>query len=1030
MKTLKAIFAAFVSVGAGIFVLPTMATEYWVDAEHGSDGNGGTSAQDAWLTLTNAAAHAKSSGDVIWALPGYYTNGAQKAAANHETLNRVNLASGVILRSTQGAKKTFIIGAVAPSDPDAYGCGVGAVRCAYLNGTAKISGFTITGGRTGAVEAGSGIHDWVTDYHGGGAYCASGSGVLEDCVISNNFCHIGSAGYNLNFVRCRIKDNLSHSGSAGWDCSYYSTVVSGNSVWGADQGCMFQYKNLYDSTIGIAGPNIRNGTTSIMLRNGRNKVAYGCIFVASPPGNEKLVITNCVYTYLSQNPEFVPGAGSFKATTAELALDDDLRPTKASVAVDKIATTAYDSAYTAVADVDGGQRVYNVKRDIGAAEFDWCSVYAADLAKDSLAITNATASVEEIEALKIRLVDGARLAGVWTPCGESRVFYATVTGAGTFTFAANGAAVKTVTAADGKTGIDLSAVASESPVSFSFAGEGSVELTRTAVQFTLPAEDAQAKLTVTGAMFGKTVVLNPGDTVTIAPNDTGTRMAASIVVNGVTYAFADLPGGVWSYTVADPPDANHVALTAVGYSTDWYVDCEKGEDSADRTGISSNTAWKTLAYASAKVTTSGHRLLALPGHYRTGTVQATTGNKAPHVLSRVNVRSGVTLEALRGPNVTFIHGEAATADNGADDWGRGTNAVRCATVSGTLRGFTLLDGRTRGTDGGQSAYDPNYRGAAVYGGTVEDCVISNCYAWCSTAGQSATFVRCRIYDCWGTEYAGGWNCYYDNTIVDRLHDTCPNQWGSMFQPYRVRNCMIGRAYYPSGSEAYVIGEVNANTRIFANNVVLGSFGYTKYDKATNCVFVGYVNGMVVTETCWKSTEAALKLDDDFKPAKDSPLVDAGHGGYAKDGESDVYGGQRIYNGTIDVGAVEYDWRGEYAKDIAKKGAFDVTAATTNVVESAANTVVISNGQSLAGVWTAAVLPKTASVKARLAGTGVLTVKVGGVAVAALEGPVATATNVEFPAEAGKTVEFAYDGEDGYAEILKTGLSSGLVLFLR
>ena len=75
----------------------------------------------------------------------------------------------------------------------------------------------------------------------------------------------------------------------------------------------------------------------------------------------------------------------------------------------------------------------------------------------------------------------------------------------------------------------------------------------------------------------------------------------------------------------------------------------------------------------------------------------------------------------------------------------------------------------------------------------------------------------------------------------------------------------------------------------------------------------------------------LAVDADYMPAKDSAPVDAGvnaeipvelHG-------LDALGHQRIWNGTVDIGAVEYDWRGDYAAALGGAG-MTVTEASPSV----------------------------------------------------------------------------------------------------
>ena len=62
---------------------------------------------------------------------------------------------------------------------------------------------------------------------------------------------------------------------------------------------------------------------------------------------------------------------------------------------------------------------------------------------------------------------------------------------------------------------------------------------------------------------------------------------------------------------------------------------------------------------------------------------------------------------------------------------------------------------------------------------------------------------------------------------------------------------------------------------------------------------------------------------------------------------DVQGGQRVYNGRLDIGAVEADWRGRYGRDIGSR--MEVLSASPAVFEQTDGTVRVPDGASLGGV---------------------------------------------------------------------------------
>ena len=61
------------------------------------------------------------------------------------------------------------------------------------------------------------------------------------------------------------------------------------------------------------------------------------------------------------------------------------------------------------------------------------------------------------------------------------------------------------------------------------------------------------------------------------------------------------------------------------------------------------------------------------------------------------------------------------------------------------------------------------------------------------------------------------------------------------------------------------------------------------------------------------------LDANGMPLKGSIAVDGGDRMWydAAAGDKDVRGGQCVYNGAIDVGAFEYDWRPDYTAQLTE-----------------------------------------------------------------------------------------------------------------
>jgi len=97
----------------------------------------------------------------------------------------------------------------------------------------------------------------------------------------------------------------------------------------------------------------------------------------------------------------------------------------------------------------------------------------------------------------------------------------------------------------------------------------------------------------------------------------------------------------------------------------------------------------------------------------------------------------------------------------------------------------------------------------------------------------------------------------------------------------------------------------------------------------------------------------------YRPLSSSLAVDAGKSSYydaATNGwpalwmrfvGKDYAGGQRVYNdGKIDIGAGEYDWRGDFAKTLAGKRGVSVVAAGENVTTNAVLGLDVPAGDAL------------------------------------------------------------------------------------
>lgn len=185
--------------------------------EHLADGT----AAHPFATLQNAVDHAtnvcaKSGICLVLAKPGTYDKGGREHRGVFTRLV-IPAAYPIVVRSTEGAEKTVIKGAVDETNSGYYpGCGPAAVRCVAINANTlypnAIQGFTIADGRSHRAD----YRRDLDEDRAGGVYgdtsTAYYSAQALDCVITNCAAVRCGAGWNATFQRCRFYDCHGYGG--------------------------------------------------------------------------------------------------------------------------------------------------------------------------------------------------------------------------------------------------------------------------------------------------------------------------------------------------------------------------------------------------------------------------------------------------------------------------------------------------------------------------------------------------------------------------------------------------------------------------------------------------------------------------------------------------------------------------------------------------------------------------------------------------------------------------------------------------
>lgn len=391
MTTKKAnVFAFVIGLCLALGGLSAGATEYYVnpDETKASDDYDGKAA--VWdgthgpkQTLAGVMAVAKTSGDIVHAARGHYTNGTMTAKlpgqADQKTLNRVVIPSGVTLTADEGRDVTFIEGEPAPEDKrvGSYGNGVGAVRCVYMKQGARLHDFTLCGGHVSATsdsdaspEQGAAINcegNWNnTQYRN--------TSVITDCMISNNVgCMYAIVSYGT-YYRCKFVHNRITNQGGVSNGALYNCIVDHN------YGGPYQAYRLFACVNSVVGQNC----TSYCAK-GSDAIAQRCYYNSIIQGTfENITLRNCLYTGSGVGVCDLKD-GSRKVTAAQLNLDADYRLLPGSVAIDAGTNEFYAASYETSAETEWAMdvwetegavdhiknaRLQGVRIDIGAYEFD------------------------------------------------------------------------------------------------------------------------------------------------------------------------------------------------------------------------------------------------------------------------------------------------------------------------------------------------------------------------------------------------------------------------------------------------------------------------------------------------------------------------------------------------------------------------------------------------------------------------------------------------------------------------------------
>lgn len=464
-----------------------------------------------------------------------------------------------------------------------------------------------------------------------------------------------------------------------------------------------------------------------------------------------------------------------------------------------------------------------------------------------------------------------------------------------------------------------------------------------------------------------TNMLDFGDSITVSAVG-GKRKVMGLEVNG---RFIDSS----SYAV----ESTNIGMTTVKVlaNTNWYVDAENGLDSD--TGWTEDDAFRTLE-ESMKHVVAGDVVVALPGTYSEGSMIqremaiANDNSPSPVLRSRVVVPEGVSLVSRDGAEATVIKGEHA---NTATKHGEGS--MRCVYMhkGARLSGFTVTGGATHSQ---YNTANDNNSGAGIFCAEeastspvtlVMDCIVSNNVANSGGGGayRGARVMRCRFFDN-GSKNEGGAvaNCCIYECVFDRNYGAY-----GVSQPYDTRGCTFGantRGWDRSTSHCALRNDPNSAVWQVFNCLFLGG-KKCPVKHVYNCIMPS--EGFIYSDKSGSQNHsdliiAEITVDSNYAPTYDSAAANAANMDYVKDWEleGDAYGNPRRSNGGMDIGAVETDWRPNYAAILGSRTS--VKEASWDVVATSAPGVLIPDGGTMNVDLDVGVVPSR--------GTGVVRFAVG------------------------------------------------------
>lgn len=756
--------------------------------------------------------------------------------------------------------------------------GHGTNQCVWMTNNARLDGFSITNGSA---------------RNGGGLWCASSNVFVTNCVITGNLAsNQGGGVWGGTLGRCTISGNSAGSGGGAASALVENSTVTDNISTGPGGGGVFQCalnNCLLTRNRGKAG----GGALGGMLSNctlSRNEAESGggaqsaalnnCIvFLNSALIGEN--VNACTLNYSCTTPLTGTGIGNIDLDPAFVDLvGGNFRLSHASPCINAGTNTLVVDP--ADPDLDGNPRISGGRVDMGAYEFQGGASPVIVVQPQSQTVFSGTdvtftASADGAPPLLWQWqFNGVVIPGATTP--TLMLEQVTTNQIGDYSVAVtnfNGFDHSQVATLSVR---DSAPILTMQPQSQTAVNGGSITLRAEAV--------GSVPLFWQWLFNGKTILDATNSSLHLGPLTSGQEGDYSVVVSN---AF----GAVLS------SNASIKVALGGGVSYVW-------QDSPNPTPPYST--WATAAHSISNAVVSAAPLDQI----------VVTNGTYPGTL---NIDKPLTLLSVDGPQVTII--------DAGQNWGPSFDGGSVTLVNGaSLTGFTVTNGFGGGNGAGVWCLSTNAfitncvlagnKSFGGFGGGARGCTLYNCQLVNNMATNGGGAFASTLIDCVVSNNVGGgvsWCTLFNTLVISNTIDGADSS--------TLYNCvLIGNGVPGANYGAAAFGSTLYNCTLSANRLAASgstlynciayystAAGAANYDPS--CTFYYSCTTPMPTNGLGNITNAPLFVSPDtgdFHLQATSPCVDAGTNAYALT-PTDFDGSPRIVNGTVDMGAYEFQTTG-------------------------------------------------------------------------------------------------------------------------